>query len=115
MTFSYKQLDDIGIYQLSGNLIGEHDGVPIVESFNEILEEDQIRKIIIDLGELKHINSSGLGVLITLLSKARKVGGELFLSNPSNYVKNLLIITKLNTIFSTYTSIEEATKAYQSM
>ncbi|MEO0471135.1 MAG: STAS domain-containing protein [Bacteroidota bacterium] len=108
MEFSFnKQSDNIGIYQLKGNLIGETDGVPITESFSEQLDGGT-RQFIIDLSELQHINSSGLGVLITLLTKARKVGGEVMLSSPSSYIKNLLLITKLNTIFTIHDTTDVA-------
>jgi anti-sigma B factor antagonist len=109
MDFQYKFAQDpgVGIYTLSGNLIGENDGIPITESFSSNIENG-VSRFIIELGDLSHINSSGLGVLITLLTKARKNGGELVLSNPSAYIQNLLLITKLNTIFSIHASVEEA-------
>ena len=111
MDFSFSTDNNIGIYKLQGNLIGETDGIPMTESFSEKLEEGT-RQFVIDLQELQHINSSGLGVLITLLTKARKVGGEVTLANPSSYIKNLLLITKLNTIFQIHASMEEAVKTY---
>ncbi len=113
MEFTFSTSGDIGIYHLKGNLIGETDGIPITESFSEKLGEGT-RQFIIDLKELQHINSSGLGVLITLLTKARKVGGELMLANPSDYIKNLLLITKLNTIFQIHGSMEDAVGMYAS-
>lgn len=111
MEFTFINKEDVGIYELNGNLIGETDGIPITESFSDKLEEGVLR-FIIDLKGLQHINSSGLGVLITLLTKARKVGGELTLANPSDYIKNLLLITKLNTIFQIHTSVEEAINSF---
>lgn len=112
MEFSFELTNNhIGIYQLQGNLIGETDGIPITESINEQLEAG-VRQFVIDLQGLQHINSSGLGVLITLLTKARKVGGEVVLSNPSNYIQNLLLITKLNTIFQIHNTAESAVAAY---
>ena len=114
MEFSFSTADtEIGIYQLKGNLIGETDGLSITESLNEKLEEGY-KQYVIDLAELQHINSSGLGVLITLLTKARKVGGEVILANPSDYIQNLLLITKLNTIFQIYPTTQEAIDAYKS-
>ena len=112
MNFSFSATEEnIGIYQLQGNLIGETDGIPITESINEQIEEG-VKRFVIDLQELQHINSSGLGVLITLLTKARKVGGEVVLANPSKYIENLLLITKLNTIFQIHSSSELAVEAY---
>lgn len=112
MDFSYSQNDDIGIYRLKGNLIGENDGIAITESFTSQIDGGT-QNFVISMDELKHINSSGLGVLITLLTKARKKGGELILAQPSDFIKNLLLITKLNTIFRIYDSEQEALDAYQ--
>lgn len=111
MDFDFSPKNEIGIYHLKGNLIGETDGIAITESFTEKLE-DGFRMFVINLEELQHINSSGLGVLITLLTKARKLGGELILSSPSTYIKNLLLITKLNTIFQIHPSMDEAITSY---
>ncbi|MFN7791032.1 MAG: STAS domain-containing protein, partial [Cyclobacteriaceae bacterium] len=62
---------------------------------------------IIDISELRYINSSGIGVLITILTKFRNKGGEVYLMNPSESVKKLLLITKLNAIFQVVKSEQE--------
>ncbi|MEM9983559.1 MAG: STAS domain-containing protein [Bacteroidota bacterium] len=113
MEFSFNPDQKIGVYQLQGNLIGEKDGIPITDSFSEKLDEG-VKNFVIDLGALQHINSSGLGVLITLLTKARKTGGEVVLANPSDYIGNLLLITKLNTIFQIFPTREEAVSTLNS-
>jgi len=114
MDFTFSNTDNqIGVYHLEGNLIGETDGISITESLNEKLEEG-FKQFVIDLNDLQHINSSGLGVLITLLTKARKIGGEVVLANPSSYIENLLLITKLNTIFQIHSSVDDAIGAYKS-
>ncbi|MDP5172903.1 MAG: STAS domain-containing protein [Bacteroidia bacterium] len=107
MEFSYESFGKIGVFVLKGNLIGENDGISLAESFAEQLGA-QPKKFVIDLSDLQHINSSGLGVLITLLTKARKSGGDVFLANPSDYIRNLLVITKLTSIFHIYATKEEA-------
>jgi anti-sigma B factor antagonist len=107
MEFKFQPRQHIGVFTLVGNLIGEHDGMPLTDAFNEQMEMGT-RNFVVDLTELKHINSSGLGVLITLLTKARKKDGDLFLVNPSAYIRNLMLITKLNSIFQTFATIEEA-------
>ncbi|MEL6252124.1 MAG: STAS domain-containing protein [Bacteroidota bacterium] len=111
MEFTFKEENNIGVYELQGNLIGEKDGITITESFTEQLDNG-LKNFVIDLQNLQHINSSGLGVLITLLTKARKSGGEVTLSNPSDYIKNLLLITKLNTIFQIHSTKEEAMEVF---
>ena len=113
MNFQYKNASSqVGIYNLNGNLIGEKDGIPITESFAEKLDEG-VRYFVIDLKKLQHINSAGLGVLITLLTKARKNDGEVVLANPSSYIQNLLVITKLNSIFKIFDDTESALGALE--
>ena len=66
MEFSTSTKDQVVVYQLEGNLIGETDGINITESLSEFLDKGD-KNFVIDLEGLQHINSSGLGVLITLL------------------------------------------------
>ncbi|WNJ17470.1 STAS domain-containing protein [Pontibacter sp. G13] len=111
MEFTFSHAGNVGVYKLKGNLIGEKDGIPIAEAFADELENGT-RKFVIDLSELQHINSTGLGVLITLHTKTRKQeGGEMALAGPSAYIQNLLKITKLNTIFSIFETTDEALSA----
>ena len=111
MQFKYEvNEENIGVYTMEGNLIGENDGMVLTNSFNDNMEDGTLN-FIMDLTDLQHINSSGLGVFITLLTKARKKGGELFLVNPSDYIRNLMLITKLNSIFSIYDTVEDARNA----
>jgi anti-sigma B factor antagonist len=69
--------------------------------------EAGIKTVVIDLEKVRYISSSGLGLLITLLTKMKNAGGELFLTAPSEQVKKLLLITKLNGIFTVVESIKE--------
>lgn len=111
MQYKYEVSESqVGVYTLEGNLIGENDGMILTNSFNDHIEDGTLN-FVMDLSSLQHINSSGLGVFITLLTKARKKGGELFLVNPSEYIRNLMMITKLSSIFSIYDTVEDAFNA----
>lgn len=108
MNLNFEQLEStIGVFKLDGNLIGENDGMPLTEAFNEQMENG-VLNFILDLSDLRLINSSGIGVFITLLTKARKKDGDVVIVNPSSYISNLLMITKLNSIFQIYNSTGEA-------
>lgn len=91
----------------SGDLIGENNGAELVELVNDAINSG-IKYCMIDISEVRYINSSGIGVLITLLTKFRNKGGELFLIQPSEHVKKLLIITKLQAIFNIVDTEQEA-------
>lgn len=98
MTFEKEIKDNSLILRLSGDLIGEDNGVNLLEIVNDALQQ-QTLICVIDISKLRYINSSGIGVLITILTKFRNKGGEVYLMKPSESVQKLLVITKLNAIF----------------
>ena len=92
-----------------GDLIGENNGPELVELANEMISKNVIM-CLLDISNVRYINSSGIGVLITLLTKFRNKNGELYLINPSEHVNKLLIMTKLQSIFNIESSKEEVLK-----
>lgn len=98
MNFEHEVSDKKLVIRLSGDLIGEDNGVAIVEVVNDSIQK-KIMNCIVDISGLRYINSSGIGVLIIILTKFRNKGGEVYLMKPSESVQKLLVITKLNAIF----------------
>ena len=100
MVLDYKitEENNIQILVLKGELIDKNQATDLLKNIDELLESGK-NKLIIDLSDLKYINSSGLNVLIQLLTKTRTNGGESVICNVSKKVNELLIITKLNTLF----------------
>ena len=98
MNFAQEIRSNTLILRISGDLIGEDNGTRLIEVVGEALTH-KVSTCIIDISELRYINSSGIGVLITILTKFRNKGGEVYLMRPSESVKKLLVITKLNAIF----------------
>ncbi len=97
---------DVTIIKLSGELIDRNQANKLIEEFDEMLLTKK-PKFIFDLAELKYLNSSGLNVLINFMSKSRKEGGEIVIANVSKKVNELLIITKLTTLFTVTDSVEK--------
>ena len=54
------------------------------------------------------MNSTGLNILISVLTRTRKNGGEVLISGMSNGVRQLFIVTKLDSVFTIKASIDEA-------
>lgn len=107
MNFRQEITNNVLILRIAGDLIGEDSGTQLIEAVNEAVSH-KVVTCIVDISELRYINSSGIGVLITILTKFRNKGGEVYLMNPSESVKKLLAITKLNAIFQVVASEEEA-------
>lgn len=109
MKYSSEIKNDILILHLEGDLIGENDGANVLQVASSAVQQN-IKSCIVDISALRYINSSGIGVLITILTKFRNKGGEVYLLNPSESVKKLLVITKLNAIFHVIKSEDEVIK-----
>lgn len=107
MKYTHKVQEDILILKFDGDLIGENHGQELVSIANDNIN-DNITYCIIDISDVRYINSSGIGVLITLLTKFRNKEGEVILVKPSKSVEKLLLITKLSSIFQIANSTNEA-------
>ncbi|PRY84013.1 STAS domain-containing protein [Mongoliibacter ruber] len=111
MKLTYQlQKEEIAYFlHIQGDLIGDEVGPKLVEMVSDAVN-DGVKTFVVDLSEVRYISSSGIGLLITMLTKMRNVDGEVYLTSPSEHVKKLLIITKLNNIFTVFDSVEEAKK-----
>jgi anti-sigma B factor antagonist len=107
MIYTHEIINGVLILKLSGDLIGENHGPELISLVNDSINEDIIF-CAIDIHEVRYINSSGIGVLITILTKFRNKGGEVVLIKPSESVEKLLIITKLNSIFTITANMDRA-------
>jgi anti-sigma B factor antagonist len=107
MDITVKNIDNVTILTLKGNLLGESNAAPIQEIIINAIEEKRVN-FIFDVEEMKYINSTGLSILISTLTKARKSEGELCLIKVPAQLASLLKITKLENIFPQCTTIEDA-------
>jgi len=90
-------------------------GGPGAEDFaNEIsqLLESGKKNIIADLSGVGFVNSTGIGILIRTFTTVKNAGGELKLAGMSEKIEGLLSITKLNSVFSIYSTAEEAANSF---
>jgi anti-sigma B factor antagonist len=109
MVFNHEVKNNALIIRLTGDLIGEDNGAAVIEVVTNALQQ-KVKTCIVDISGLRYINSSGIGMLITILTKFRNKGGEVYLMKPSESVQKLLVITKLNAIFHIIQSEEEISK-----
>ena len=109
MVFNHEVKNNVLIIRLTGDLIGEDNGAAVIEVVVNALQQ-KIKTCIVDISGLRYINSSGIGMLITILTKFRNKSGEVYLMKPSESVQKLLVITKLNAIFHIIQSEAEISK-----
>ncbi len=98
MKISTRQVDGITILDLSGRITLGEGSVQLRDSVRDLLGKGQ-KKILLNLGDVNYIDSSGIGELVSAYTTVRNQGGELKLLNLTRKVHDLLQITKLYTVF----------------
>src|SRR6218665_1606271 len=96
--FTISQHGNYAILSLEGNLIEKGQALQLLEKAEELIQ-GSCNRWAIDLEKLIYMNSSGLNTLIQLLTKARVAGGEAVLFNMNKKINELILITKLHTLF----------------
>lgn len=102
---------DVAVLELKGKLMGGPETMAVHDKVKELIAND-VKKVVVDLGKVTWLNSTGLGALMGSLTSLRNAGGDLKLARVTDKVKSLFMITKLITIFETYDSVDEAIGAF---
>jgi anti-sigma B factor antagonist len=102
-----KENDQTILASLKGRIVDTETANHLISAIVSELNPP-INKVIVDLFEIDYINSNGLSSLISILTKTRTRGGEVVLININEKIQKLMLITKLNTVFTSADSKEEA-------
>lgn len=102
-----KENDQTILAKLKGRIVDTDTANQLIAGIVEALNPP-VNKVIVDLKEIDYINSNGLNSLISILTKTRTRGGEVVLININDKIQKLMLITKLNTVFTSANSKEEA-------
>ena len=111
MTITEKTRDHVTVISLKGNLLGEPETTALRETIYRLTERDE-KQVVLDLGRLKAINSTGLGVLVSALTSLRKRSGDLSLAKLPEKVHALMMITHLVRVFMIYDTVERAVASF---
>jgi anti-sigma B factor antagonist len=112
MTIKEKMFGDVAVVSLKGNLMGEPDTTEVREKIYGLLQDD-VRKIVLDLGKVKWVNSTGLGTLISVMTSVKNKDGDLRLANVTEKLESLFMITQLIKVFKTYESVDRAVAGFK--
>ncbi|HTP80463.1 MAG TPA: STAS domain-containing protein [Bacteroidota bacterium] len=112
MKYKSKDIRKVTVIELSGNVMGGPDATMLNDQLRKLIEGNK-KKIVVDLKDVKFINSSGLGMLIGGLTTLRNSGGELKLARASKKIETLLEMTKLTNVFDVHKSVNDAVDAFK--
>lgn len=109
MEFEYNKevKADVLILNLKGELIDKNQATDFVSDIDTMIADGN-KKFVLNLEQLNYMNSSGLNIIINMLTKSRRAGGDIAIAHVGAKIKQLLVITKLTGIFNVSESVESA-------
>jgi anti-sigma B factor antagonist len=112
MQIEERAVGDVMILDVTGKLtIGDGDEL-LKDKINSLIQQDQ-KKLILNLEGVPYVDSAGLGEIVRTYTTVSRQGGNLKLLNLTKRITDLLMITKLLTVFDTYDSEQEALNSFQ--
>jgi len=111
MKSTSRRVDGVTILDLSGRITLGEGSVVLRDQIRDLLGKGE-KKLLLNLGDVTYIDSSGIGELVSAFTTVRNQGGELKLLNLTKKVHDLLQITKLYTVFDVKDDEASAVKAF---
>jgi anti-sigma B factor antagonist len=101
LTIASRELDRVSVLSLNGRITLGEGSVQIRDAIRDLIGKGS-KSILLDLGEVNYIDSSGLGELVSAYTTAKNQGAALKLLKLTRKVHDLLQLTKLYTVFDIY-------------
>ena len=98
MQTSTRQIDEVVVLDISGRITLGQGNLMLREIVRDLADKGN-KRIVLNLGEVNYVDSSGLGELVKTLTTIRNKGGEMKLANINKRVLNLLEMTRLSAVF----------------
>ena len=111
MTTRTRQLGGVTVVDISGRIELGEESAAVRDMVCELLKKGH-KQILLNLGNVHYIDSTGLGTLVSAFTSVRKQGGELKLLNLTNKVRDLMQITKLYTVFDIANDEDASVKSF---
>ena len=108
---STRQVGDVTVMDLSGRITLGEGSTMLRDNIRDLLGRGQ-KKILLNLGDVTYIDSSGIGELVSGFTTVTNQGGQLKLLNLTKKVHDLLQITKLYTVFEVHNEEAAAVKSF---
>jgi len=111
MTIDTRNVNGITILELHGKVTIGEGSREIREKIRELLESGN-KDILLNLGDVSYVDSSGIGELVSSYTTVTNQGGQFKLLHLTKKIRELLAITKLLTVFDSYDDEETAVGSF---
>ena len=112
MQIEEKMSGEVAVIKVIGDITLNQGGDVLLKDKIQSLLQQGHRKLVLDLGSVSYVDSAGLGQLVQIHATTKSKGGSLRLVNVTKRLKDLLVVTKLVTVFDSYDSEKEALASF---
>ncbi len=106
-----RKVGDVTVIDCEGRIVFGDESVTLRDKVKAVLANS--RQIVLNLSAVNYIDSGGIGILVSLFTSARNLGGDIKLANLTKRVGDLLQITKLLTVFDVFDDEQHAVNAFK--
>lgn len=89
----------VKVFHLHGRLMDQPHADQLMSALDDAVNGGH-NSVVLDMGALQYMNSTGLNILINVLTRTRNAGGDALIAALSNSVKQLFVVTKLDSVFT---------------
>ncbi len=111
MKLKERESGGVVILEASGKIMGGPDAELFQSTLKSLIHEGRSR-VVVDLGQVTWVNSTGLGILISGYTTLKRENGEMKLLNVSDRIESIFIVTKLYSVFESYKDEQEAINSF---
>ena len=112
MNIKIRHVEGVTVMDLSGRITLGEGSVALREAVREALAAGS-KNILLNVADVNYVDSAGLGELVGAYTSVKNAGGNLKLLNISKKIKDLLVITKLLTVFEVRDDEKEAIASFK--
>lgn len=112
MTMNSRDVGGVAVVDLIGRMTSDSAG-NLADRVARLMAEGHTQ-LVLNLGQLSYMDSSGLGEMVACYSRVRKAGGYIRLAETTHKIKDLLAITRLVTVFESYDTEDLAIASFVS-
>jgi anti-sigma B factor antagonist len=106
-----RSAGSVKVLDLSGQITFTQGDLQFKDKINSLVHQGH-KNILVNMANVTHVDSAGLGELVGAFTTVTKAGGSMKLVNLTKKLHDLLTITKLLTVFDTFDSEQDALKAF---
>ena len=111
MRINNRIVNNVAVVTVHGDIVLNGSGPDLADKVRSLLEQDR-RRIVLDVGDVRYVDSGGIGELVESFTAAQHRGGSIKLVGVTKRLNDLLVITKLLNVFECFETEDEAIESF---